>query len=1336
MPNVNVLSGDYLSSGSYFEVLGTGLIPNLISLDSLTQPSSVSFHGRGTPVTGLQINLAFSNPEQLRKHYNSQYWTLFTGSTSSGPFLEFGGVNKNQYQSTGIIISSGAWLPSKIPNSNFFTKIKLQPLNIQQRIENLENSGSFALLPAQDVAIGLVNILATEKLHVSGNTRIDGSLRISSAISGGALNVANISVSNNITGQNLISGFILRGGAGNNIIRGPDTYGATILAGSNNLNTGTFGFLGGGYNNQLLGDSSTIAGGNTNTNCSKFGFIGGGYGNTITSIGSTITESSTIVGGNSNTARGQNTAIVGGFNNKIFSDSSVLVGGINNVLTGNFSTIVGGGYNLVTGGSLGVASEEGTCYSTIVGGENNILVGAQSFIGAGLGNFASGSSMVIAGGSYNQVAGWNSTVGGGYQNRIGITGWGAQGSVRNNFMLHTTPNPEKQWFARIGYNTIGGGTYNYAIGNSNTIGGGWENEIDGVGNVIPGGWENQISGYPQFYSAILGGTKNLVMTNYPDPTGKNGVRTYTGIWDHWKGPYAQANYILGGFQNRIINGKYNNILNGYYNLIADSDHITVEGEQNLIFNNSTGVFVKGTQNIVGTGTLNQIGNPTNGKGLSNVFIVGDNVYNTKSNVVVLHDNRVKNYEPIPQENSVYINHLNGLVLQGAGITIKDRYLPQIFEWYWSGDNPVDGPTRLNDRTRAYIDFAVRSNDGVYSINRDVLNEIKDLYGNVLTGYTFNMETNYPIDIGAGNRNFRAVVTATWPSGEFDIGGSSKALTGIGKIQPTDNITIGHTNMASMNDIIIGRNNTHAYQTGESTGNYQRRMTYTKFGPSEKDSFNIIVGGDNFISGKYNNAIGWYNRNPFNRGVNNIFGSSNKIEPHGMLSGIFAEKRTPDGTIRSVLVGYANNPDFNGTISYDSYSNIYGNENELAVGNKNFNNVFGNYNTSSRLEEAILLGNSNHASGVSNIIIGSRNQATAQSVEVLGDLNWVQDGYGTSVVGDYNLIYNLNGDQKAEGEMMLGRDNASASINKQIIIGTKNMFMACKTGTSNTFIGHSNSSKNSRITYSANNSALGNFNILDIQDSVILGNSNNAEGYNLTSLGNRNILNKQYGLALGHENINAGERSLALGINAYTYNFGQISSSSRNVLEYSSEAAAWFGIGGTAQKTSLTWDGISTGINRQEIYLNGWAYDPNRNEHFRLRGGSPGRAIIPSGRIWNGDIKITVAETGLKNFRTIQQSFTIANTGGNLLPMNMLTRSTILDSTIGSSLAGNNVGLMFSGDNINNQLAVWVTGLASRQLIWNITADFLDSWIPTKEPVNMYVPIDYTSSNPASRPVFS
>ena len=47
-------------------------------------------------------------------------------------------------------------------------------------------------------------------------------------------------------------------------------------------------------------------------------------------------------------------------------------------------------------------------------------------------------------------------------------------------------------------------------------------------------------------------------------------------------------------------------------------------------------------------------------------------------------------------------------------------------------------------------------------------------------------------------------------------------------------------MASMNDIIIGRNNTHAYQTGESTGNYQRRMTYTKFGPSEKDSFNIIV----------------------------------------------------------------------------------------------------------------------------------------------------------------------------------------------------------------------------------------------------------------------------------------------------------------------------------------------------------------------------------------------------------------------------------------------------------------------------------------------------------------
>ena len=1324
MPNVNVLSGDYLASGSYFEVLGTGLIPNLVTLDRLTQPASVTFHGAGSPVTGLRVNLSFLNSEELRKHYNSQYWTLFTGSTNVGPFLEFNGLNKDQYQSTGIIISSGTHLPGKVPGTNFFTKIKLQPLNVQNRIEFLQNSGSVALNSNQKFGVGLTSTSAAEKLHVSGgNFRVDGRIISNNSISSSSLVTSNISATN-ITGSNLITGFILRGGAGNNIIRGVDTYGATILAGSNNLNTGTFGFLGGGYNNQLLGDSSTIVGGNTNTNCSKFGFIGGGFSNTITSVGSTITESSTIVGGNSNTARGQNTAIVGGYNNKIFSDSSVLVGGINNVLTGNFSTIVGGGYNLITGGSLGITTEEGTCYSTVVGGENNILVGAQSFIGAGLGNFSSGSSLVIGGGSYNQSAGWNSTIAGGYQNRIGITGWGAQGSVRGNYMLHTTPNPEKQWFSRVGYNTIGGGTYNFAVGNSNTIGGGWENEIDGVGNAIPGGWENIISGYPQFYSSVLGGTQNQIMTNYPDPTGMNGVRTYTGIWDHWKGPFAQANTIVGGFKQRILNGKHNTIINGFENIIADSDHVTIEGERNLVMTKATGVFIKGNINSIGSGAFSQVGNPTNGFGLSNVVIFGDGIRNAKSNVVIFNDNRVQNAEDVPVEKSIYFNHLNGIVLQGAGIVAKDNSRSQVFTWYWSGGNPTYDTQKLNERTQPYFNHVLRGDgDNYYPLGYDLLPSLKDKYGYPITGFLFNALANYPITLGVNNRSFKSILTAAWASGQYDLYGSANALTGVGRIQPSENILIGYDNMGSVGDIILGKNNTHAYETGNSNQNYQRGHTYTKFGPSEKDAYNIIVGGDNFISGKYSTTIGYFNRNPFNKGANNIVGQSNKNVPEGYELPVTGLRRMPDGTLKNIIVGYSGNALYSGQVAFESYSNIYGNENEIYSGPLNYNNIVGNFNNANDLEEGILIGNSNYSSGNSSTIIGSRNLNSAESSKIIGNVNWLQNGVSPVVLGDNNVQFNYSS-FIAQGELILGKDNSSSSVNQQTIIGNKNYFSRLKSGSSNTYIGHGNAIAATNYKYVDQSNLIGNLNNLDFSDSTVLGNLNSIVGNNINNLGNRNRITNNYGAAFGNDNVNVGDNSLALGTNAYTYNPGQISTSSRNIFEYSSESAAWYAKGGGAQKSVLTWDAISTGINRQEIYLNGDAYDANYNQF--ANGGPVGRAFIPSGRIWNGDLTITVAETGLRNMRLIRQTFTIANTGNRALPMNMLTRTTLLDNTIGTALAGNNIGLMFSGDNFNDKLAIWVTGLADKKLIWNVTADFLDSWIPTTEQVNMVKPLSLNS----------
>jgi len=196
MAIINLLSGNHLISGGYLEVQSTGIIPNLISIKSLTIPSQTSFSAFGT--TGAQFSLSFLTEENLRKHYNSQYWTFYTGSTSTGPFLEFTGPNKNQYQSTGIIISSGSFLLGKVPGTNFFGKALIRPIPILDRIEFIENSGSLALNSNQKIGIGLLSNKAEEKLHVgNGNLKVDGLIKVDAGIQ----SVGDIETLGNITAK-------------------------------------------------------------------------------------------------------------------------------------------------------------------------------------------------------------------------------------------------------------------------------------------------------------------------------------------------------------------------------------------------------------------------------------------------------------------------------------------------------------------------------------------------------------------------------------------------------------------------------------------------------------------------------------------------------------------------------------------------------------------------------------------------------------------------------------------------------------------------------------------------------------------------------------------------------------------------------------------------------------------------------------------------------------------------------------------------------------------------------------------------------------------------------
>jgi hypothetical protein len=1324
MPNVSVLSGDYLASGSYFEILGTGLVPNLVSLDQLTQPTSVTFHGRGTPVTGLQVNLSFQgNQEDLRKHYNSQYWTLFTGSTAVGPFLEFRGNNKNQYQSTGIIISSGAWLPGAVPGTNFFTKIKLQPLSVRQRIETLENSGAFALNSNQKIGIGISNPFTTEKLHVNGNVRVDGNLLSNKTFSGVSLNVSNVSATN-ITGSNLITGFILRGGAGNNIIRGVDTYGATILAGSNNLNTGTFGFLGGGYANEVLADSAALVGGGYNTNRAKFGFIGGGFGNNITGEGTGIGVSPsngvTIVGGVNNLAKGTFTSIVGGSSNSIDGDSAVLVGGINNKLTGVFSTIVGGGFNLITGNA---AVADKTCYSVIVGGENNVLIGAQSYIGAGLGNFASGSSVVIGGGSFNQNLSWNNTIGGGYQNRIASTGWGAEGSIRKSLNIETSPNPDKQWWASNAYNTIGGGTYNSAFGNSNTIAGGWENWLDGVGNVIAGGWENMQSGYTQFYSNILGGYENKLSATKPGPKFSNGANKYTGIWDSWGtgNSYAIGNSILGGRENTIIDGKWNTIINGYRASIIDGNRNVLQGSNSIIGKDGTGNFAFGVNVHLHSG-YDQLGQ--NALAPSNAFVFGNDQSILESNVVSFSDQSSSVIVALP--NAFYLNYLNGLILKSS-ISLTTNSKNDLNQWWNHGPNSPKGLDHYGVGVYLRHIFS----DLTSPASAQSLTSVRDISGNLVTGYKANINSYKNITIGDTNFSYAGRLVNSY--NKLPLYGNATLETGIGILELNENVILGNQNYVSVYDVVLGNRNKHIYQTGDHmiADKYVKKDTQTDTLPSAQDAYSVLVGWKNYVSGFVMMSMGKDNRVHFDRSLSTVIGNYNQVHPLGLLSGVIAEVNDPYGVSYDYYLGYQRDPNYIGGEAKGG-NIVIGNQNDanvaasLALGDSL---MIGNYNRSLGLSQSLLIGASNFASGNGHSIIGTTNQAWNEKSKIFGRKNNTYLGNGHIMIGGNQNIYGMDPLLNVDNHTVIGYENALAASRNSIVLGNSNFTYPAPRLQEYTLIGNNNHIENfGEVSGSINNVIIGNNNFLDGKDTINIGGANFIyQVKNSMSLGNLAVVRADSAISIGNQNLvkTEAKSSMALGNGASTYNIGQVSVSNIDASYLNDPSTVYAaGGGGMSQRSSLVWRGITNSSARQEIYLNNLAYDPIRNEATRTNGGVTGRAYIPSGRLWNGTMTITAVETGFKNIRTITQTFLVGNTGWysatpkNNIAMNMLNRQTISDRLIGTDFALNNIGVMFSGDHVNDKLGVWVTGLANRKILWNIKAEFEDIWVPTKEDIYM------------------
>ncbi|MBK9247192.1 MAG: hypothetical protein IPM69_03550 [Ignavibacteria bacterium] len=138
--------------------------------------------------------------------------------------------------------------------------------------------------------------------------------------------------------------------------------------------------------------------------------------------------SSTIGGGNQNTASNGNTTVGGGFGNTASGNTSTVAGGNTNTASASYSTISGGIGNAVSG-----------MYGTVSGGRANTASGVGAYIGGGgdngifiSGNTASGVVSAVVGGYTNSTAGDYSTILGGRGLTLGANANRSIGFHSNN----------------------------------------------------------------------------------------------------------------------------------------------------------------------------------------------------------------------------------------------------------------------------------------------------------------------------------------------------------------------------------------------------------------------------------------------------------------------------------------------------------------------------------------------------------------------------------------------------------------------------------------------------------------------------------------------------------------------------------------------------------------------------------------------------------------------------------------------------------------------------------------------------------------------------------------
>jgi hypothetical protein len=766
MPTISNLQGNLRLNSGVFEIFqGTGIVPNLYT-SSIVAPSSIRtglypdiFIGptgilRGT---GLDIGLVFNNSNDLKYHYQNQYWLLMTGATQNGSFSRYTGFEGLQVNSTGLSINRAAF-----PSTCFF-KAQILPLDLNAKIDKLYNSGTFAVGESNYINFGKMDQgVIPQKVNISGNLlfrsdRSESYITMENSINpNGKIQIKSSSPTGAIANDTFL---------GPNVTIGKNNYVDTFSTGLNGTyqqNNYIFG-----TNNWLLNEKNS----NTSSNYS-------------------------MVNGSSNTVRSSDKLIVFGNNSTIFSGSDILLAGSNSVIrlsTGN--VVIGNSTTLYNSNSsiyLGVNNRVDTGVksletSMILGRNNNInknISGRSitnstgydvNLVGKGNTIFANNFNNINIAGNTNTLIdskntisninsfGMNNSFGSGIQSINNIGQSNQMGLVLN---VNSFGNNITNEFV-TGFTTVGNNNINETLNTSISLGN--SNRFFNTNNSILVGNSNNLGNdnytlngtniTPQSNTILQ---QNILVgnnsSNYIDRSILVGNNSTSVRARNASG----ANSILIGDTN-FSSGSNNLVLGNFTKVYGTGNNVSniSIGNDNNLFNTNSSVLIG--NNNTSTGNLS---NNNSALGLSNTFT-------NSSNNIALGNGNVFNNE----SNTLKVNlGSNNFTFNSSGLDLGPRSL-KAASVFFSGASGLNNLSESLDEINNQKAFEYITNQSwhfstttfertglngelLYSLNRQVISSNGPDYDQLYSPIKIPSTIQVPNTIGRGDYA-GTIVTGTY-----------------------------------------------------------------------------------------------------------------------------------------------------------------------------------------------------------------------------------------------------------------------------------------------------------------------------------------------------------------------------------------------------------------------------------------------------------------------------------------------------------------------------------------------------------------------------------------------